>query len=151
MHQEMMCSSLHKNCTTHSHTTAVSFCSHCSYRNIIISIHHAHQKTMCTTNIDIPSSVVFLYLSQCNISPSKLYKNCTTNSHKAVRAVLQFLLLLFQIVWLTGIDKKAQCTCLTVRGCTTSDLPTVLFSSTSRYNLLPCYKNCTKHSQTAGQ
>jgi hypothetical protein len=106
---------------------------------------------MCTTNIDIPSSVVLLYLSQCNISPSKLYKNCTTNSHKAVRAVLQFLLLLFQIVWLTGIDKKAQCTCLTVRGYTTSDLPTVLFSSTSRYNLLPCYKNCTKHSQTAGQ
>jgi hypothetical protein len=33
------------------------------------------------------SSFVFLYLSQCNHLPSKVYKNFTTNSHKAVHAV----------------------------------------------------------------
>jgi len=57
---------------------------------------------------------------------------------------------LFQIVWLAGIDESSMYIHVSVRGSTVI-FQTVLFSSSSHYNLLPCYKNCTKQICTAAQ
>jgi hypothetical protein len=88
----------------------------------------------------IDQAVLFSSATQCNLLPSKVYKNYTTTNS-----------LLFQTIWLAGIDKSSMY--MHQKRMHTSDLPSSVVFLYSIYNLLSTEvnKNCTTNSHTAVQ